>query len=41
MATVLKTAQKNTIETSGSQENTGVPVIKETDRAFITDYQII
>jgi hypothetical protein len=36
MATAIKTAQMNTVETKGSQENTGVPVIKETDSAFIT-----
>jgi len=41
MATAIKTAQKNTVQTNGSQENTGVLVIKETDWAFIPDYQII
>ncbi len=35
MATAIKMTQKATVEINGSQENTGSPVIKATDRAFI------
>ena len=35
MATVIKMTLKTTVEINGSHENTGAPVIKETDRAFI------
>ena len=35
MAIATKMTLKTTVEINGSHENTGAPVIKETDRAYI------